>query len=319
MTARPQVARRSLLALATAVAAAGPAAGPARIRQRPLVLATGLAGAPYGIFGRRLAREINRREPSLSLRVRNTSASVRNLRLLGAGDADLALALGDSAADAFEGAGAFAAPEPVSALARIYLNYTHLVTHAGTEVTSVPDLAGLRVSLGARESGTVTVAQRVLAAAGVGTRISPRYLGLDDSVQALRRREIDAFFASSGVPAGAVRALADDRRITLVPLDGLAEILRRAHGPAYVDVSIPAGTYGQAAEVPTVGVPTYLMARAGLPDEAAYQVTRTMFAARLTLPGPEVPGAYLDERYAIGTGPVPLHTGAVRYYRSVYG
>ncbi|MFE9688051.1 TAXI family TRAP transporter solute-binding subunit, partial [Streptomyces sp. NPDC006285] len=86
-----------------------------------------------------------------------------------------------------------------------------------------------------------------------------------------------------------------------------------------VDVSIPAGTYGQASEVPTVGVATFLMARSGLSAETAFRVTRAMFAARLTLPGPEVPGAYLDERYAIGTDPVPLHTGAAHYYRSVYG
>ncbi|MFJ3667062.1 hypothetical protein ACIPSE_11455 [Streptomyces sp. NPDC090106] len=51
----------------------------------------------------------------------------------------------------------------------------------------------------------------------------------------------------------------------------------------------------------------------------AYEVTRAMFAARQTLPGPEVPGAHLDERYAIGTAPVPLQPGAVRYRRGVYG
>ncbi|MDQ0778964.1 TRAP transporter TAXI family solute receptor [Streptomyces aurantiacus] len=319
MTVRPQVTRRSLLAMAAVSAGFSPAVASAGSREWPIVLATGLAGAPYGIFGRRLAHEINLRDPSLALRVRNTSASIRNLRLLGSGDADLALALGDSAADAFAGADVFAAPEPVSALARIYLNYTHLVTDTRAGVTTVSDLAGLRVSLGARGSGTVTVAQRVLSAAGVEPRVRPRYLGLDDSVRALRRGEVDAFFASSGVPARGVQELVGDRRVELVPLDGLARILREEHGPAYVDVSVPAGTYGQAAEVPTVGVATFLMARAGLPAEVAYRVTRAMFAARLTLPGPEVPGAYLDERYAIGTGPVPLHRGAVRYYRSVYG
>lgn len=315
----PQAARRTLLALAAAAAAVSPATGPGRTRVRSLVLATGLSGAPYGTFGRRLAREIDRRVDSLRIDVVNTSASIRNLRLLGSGGADLGLVLGDSAADAYEGAGAFARPLPVSALARIYLNYTHLVARPATGVATVSDLAALRVSLGASGSGTVTVARRVLAAAGVGGRVRRCYLGLDDSVRALRRGEIDAFFASSGVPAQAVAELSASRSVTLVPLDGLARVLRAEHGPAYVDVSIPAGTYGQGSEVPTVGVPTYLMARSAVPAQAAFEVTRAMFAARQTLPGPEAPGAYLDERYAIGTGPVPLHPGAVRYYRSVYG
>ncbi|MGP3769594.1 TAXI family TRAP transporter solute-binding subunit [Streptomyces sp. SDT5-1] len=319
MIARPPIARRSLLALAAVGTAAVPAVRPTGHMKRPLILATGLTGAPYGIFGRRLAHEINLRDPSLDLRVRHTEASIRNLQLLGSGDADLALALGDSAADAFEGHGTFDTSERVSALARIYLNYTHLVADTQAAVATVTDLAGLRVSLGATGSGTVTVARRILSAAGVEPRVRSHYLGLDDSARALRRGEIDAFFASSGVPARAVRELADDRRVALVPMAGLARKLREEHGSAYVDVSVPAGTYGNAGEVPTVGVATFLMARDDLPAEAAYRVTRAMFGARLTLPGPEVPGAYLDERYAIGTDPVPLHPGAARYFRSVYG
>ncbi|CAL9661578.1 hypothetical protein SUDANB145_07008 [Streptomyces sp. enrichment culture] len=316
---RPQATRRTLLALAAAVAASSPATVPGRARVRSLVLATGLSGAPYGTFGSRLAREIDRRVGSLRVDVVNTSASIRNLRLLGSGDADLGLVLGDSAADAFEGTGGFSRPLPVSALARIYLNYTHLVARPTAGVATVSDLASLRVSLGAEGSGTVVVARRILAAAGLGGRVRRCHLGLDDSVRALRRGEIDAFFASSGVPASAVTELSAARPVTLVPLDGLARVLRAEHGPAYVDVSIPAGTYGQESEVPTVGVPTYLMARSAVSARDAFEVTRAMFAARRTLPGPEVPGAYLDERYAIGTDPVPLHPGAVRYYRSVYG
>ncbi|MBU6529640.1 TAXI family TRAP transporter solute-binding subunit [Streptomyces mayonensis] len=318
MTARSPTARRSLLVLAAVGAASIPAVRPSWHGRRPIVMATGVTGAPYGVFGRRLTREINAHDRSLDLRVRNTSASIDNLRLLGTGDADLALALGDSAVDAFEGAGAFPVAEPVSALARLYLNYTHLVADTRAGVGTVSDLAGLRVSVGVRGSGTVTVAQRVLSAAGVEPR-ELCYLGLDDSAGALRHGEIDAFFASCAVPARAVRDLAAERRGVLVPLGGLARVLRHEHGPAYVDVSVPAETYGQRTEVPTVGVATYLMARAGLPAEVAYRVTRAMFAARLTLPGPEVPGAYLDERYAIGTTPVALHAGAARYFRAVYG
>ncbi|OQR61691.1 hypothetical protein B6E66_23300 [Streptomyces maremycinicus] len=317
--ARSRPTRRAALALAVGVAAGVPAVGPGWTRVRSLVLATGLSGAPYGTFGRRLAGEIDRRVASLRINVVNTSASIRNLRLLGAGDVDLGLALGDSCADAYEGTGEFAAPEPVAALARIYLNYTHLVVRAASGVGTVGDLAGLRVSLGVAGSGTVTVAERILAAAGVDGRVQARYLGLDDSARALRQGRIDAFFASSGVPARAVDTLAGVLAIALVPLEGYAKMLRAQHGPSYVEVSMPAGTYKQSSEVPTVGVPTYLMARSALSETDAYDVTRAMFAARQSLPGPEVPGAYLDERYAVGTGPVPLHPGAVRYYREVYG
>ncbi|KAB2349474.1 TAXI family TRAP transporter solute-binding subunit [Actinomadura rudentiformis] len=284
-----------------------------------LTLASGPVNGPYAIFGKRLADVLERRGDGITLHVRSTSASVENLRLLGSGQADLAMGLGDSAADAVVGLGPFSSPQPVTALARVYLNYTHLVVAAGSPVRKAADLAGRKVSLGADGSGTAVVGERVLNAARLSTPVRASRLGLDESVEALANGEVEAFFWSGGVPTSAIAGLTGRMPIRLVPLDGLAAELSRAHGPTYVSVSVPAGTYGQRAEVPTVGVPSYLMARPGLSSTVAYEVTRAMFESRDSLPGPESPGAYLDERYAIGTGTVPLHPGAVRYYRSVYG
>ncbi|MBO2448898.1 TAXI family TRAP transporter solute-binding subunit [Actinomadura barringtoniae] len=314
------MSRRGLLAAAVPVlglAAAGCSGGSPR---RRLTLASGPAGGPYAIFGQRLAEAVHRRDDKLSVRVVLTSASVENLHMLGSGGADLAMSLGDSAADAVVGLGPFSGGRlPVTALARVYLNYTHLVVLGGSPIRKVADLAGRRVSLGAAGSGTAVIGERVLAVAGLARPVRPVKLGLDESVAALEAKEIDAFFWSGGVPTAAIAALAGREPIRLIPLDGLARPLRKANGPTYVGVSVPASTYRQLAEVPTVGVPSYLMARAALPNDVAYEVTRAMFQYRDRLPGPESPGSYLDERYAIGTGTVPLHPGAVRYYRSVYG
>jgi TRAP transporter TAXI family solute receptor len=310
------LSRRGLLAAAVGLAAAGCSGGSPR---RRLTLASGPAGGPYAIFGQRLAEAVHRRDDKLTVRVVQTSASVENLHLLGSGRADLAMSLGDSAADAVVGLGPFGHRLQVTALARVYLNYTHLVVLAGSPVRKVADLAGRRVSLGADGSGTAVVGERVLSVAGLSRPVKPERFGLDESVAALEAKRIDAFFWSGGVPTAAIAALARRAPIRLVPLDGLARPLRQANGPTYVGVSVPAATYGQVAEVSTVGVPSYLMAGAALPDDVAYEVTRAMFQYRDRLPGPESPGSYLDERYAIGTGTVPLHPGAVRYYRSVYG
>ncbi|MFG2002898.1 TAXI family TRAP transporter solute-binding subunit [Spirillospora sp. NPDC048911] len=317
---RSTTSRRAFLGMAAALPSLAVLPGCSNGSQRHrLTLASGPVNGPYAIFGKRLADVLERRGDGITLQVRTTSASVENLRLLGSGQADLAMGLGDSAADAVVGLGPFPTPQPVTALARVYLNYTHLVVASGSPVRKVADLAGRRVSLGAEGSGTAVVGERILAAARVSRPVRPSRLGLDESVKALANGTIEAFFWSGGVPTSAVAGLAQRMPIRLVPLDGLAAELSRAHGPTYVGVSVPAGTYGQRAEVPTVGVPSYLMARPGLSSTVAYEVTRAMFESRDNLPGPESPGAYLDERYAIGTGVVPLHPGAARYYRSVYG
>ncbi|MEV0162680.1 TAXI family TRAP transporter solute-binding subunit [Nonomuraea fuscirosea] len=277
--------------------------------QRELRLATGLAGGPYGALGDRLAEELRR--GGLSVRVLPTAASVQNLTMMTDGRADVGFALADSADDAVR-----VRHQPVSALARMYMNYVHLVVGTDSEITAVGGLAGRAVSIGVEGSGTAVTATRVLAAARL--RRPPRItrLGLDASIGALRAGRVEAFFWSGGVPTPALAELAG---IRLLPLESLVPVLRREFGPVYEDATVPARAYGGPRAVPTVGTPSYLMCRTSLPDDLAYTITETLFTARDRLQAPSAPGGRLDRRYAIGTGVVPLHAGAARYYRSVYG
>ncbi|MFB4277813.1 MULTISPECIES: TAXI family TRAP transporter solute-binding subunit [unclassified Nonomuraea] len=299
------ISRRSFLGLA--VLAGGCSAGDGGLPE--LRLATGLAGGPYGQFGDRLAEELRR--GGLRVRVLRTAASVQNLTMMADGRADAGFALADSADDAIR-----VRHQPVSALARMYMNYVHLVVAAGSEIATVRQLAGRAVSIGVEGSGTAVTATRVLAAAGLERPPEIARLELDASVAALRSGRIEAFFWSGGVPTP---ALAEAGGIRLVPLEPLVPVLRRVFGPLYEDASVPTGTYGGTRPVPTIGTPSYLMCRTSLPADLAYTITETLFRARDRLQAPSAPGGRLDERYAIGTGVVPLHAGAARYYRTAYG
>ncbi|MER5862735.1 TAXI family TRAP transporter solute-binding subunit [Kitasatospora sp. NPDC002040] len=306
--------RRAVLALGAAAVLTGCSAPSPR---GVLRLAAGPEGGPYRTFGLRLAEEIGRAHPGLTVEVLSTAASVRNLRLIGEGGAELGLTLADSAADAVAGRGAFDRPVPVAAIARLYLNYLHLVVPADRPVPAVGELAGRRFSIGADGSGTAVVAERVLAAAGA-TPAGARLLGPAESVAALEAGELDAFFWSGGVPTRAITGLAERLPVRLVPLAAQAAALRTAYGPVYEAVSIPLGAYRQAAPTPTVGTPSYLVCAAGLDPEIARAVTEVLFRRRDHLQTPDAPGGRLDERYAIGTGTVPLHPGAARHYRAVH-
>ncbi|WP_043640501.1 TAXI family TRAP transporter solute-binding subunit [Nonomuraea candida] len=301
------ISRRSLLGAIAVAAMSGCSQGDDG--RRELRLATGLAGGPYRPLGDRLAEELRR--AGVRTRVMGTAASVQNLTMMTDGRADAGFALADSAADAVR-----VRHQPVTALARMYMNYVHLVVPATSGVTEVRQLSGRAVSIGVEGSGTAVTATRVLAAAGLERPPRAVRLNLDTSVEALLRGRIEAFFWSGGVPTPALAAR-DDLR--LLPLEPLVPVLRRAYGPVYEHASVPAGAYGGATSVPTVGTPSYLMCRASLPDDLAYTITETLFLARDRLQAPSAPGGRLDERYAIGTGTVPLHPGAARYYRSVYG
>jgi TRAP transporter TAXI family solute receptor len=201
-------------------------------------------------------------------------------------------------------------------LARVYDDFVHLVVLESSEIASIQDLRGRAVSLGAEGSGTELIAGRLLMAAGVDrSGIDGRALGIDQSIEALRSGEIEAFFWSGGLPTPGVNDLAGEVPIRLVPLREIVEGVRDMYGGGYRHGVVPEGTYGLPADVATMAVPNFLMVHADLPDRVAYSIVETLFDERAEIAMDVPAAALLDRPRAISTEPVDLHPGALRYYR----
>lgn len=284
-------------------------------------MGTGSEGGAYYAFGHALATAMTETVRTPRIVPVTTSASVDNLRRLDSGSLTLALSTADVAEDAVHGRRPFRRPVRLSALARIYVNYTHLVVRADDSITSLRQLSGQRVILGAEGSGAQVISGRLLELAGLtGARSVIRVQRtLKGSVDALRRGSVRAFFWSGGVPTPAVRDLSRHEHLRLLALDSYVEPMRKKYGPAYTRVTIPAEPYGLAGPVATIGTGNYLLARTDLPERAAHELLRVLFAHRVAIMRPVTAGARLEPRFAISTGTVPLHPGAVAYYRSTYG
>src|SRR5688572_12299228 len=197
---------RSLLAvlalLTCGAVVAGCSSGEHRVTAGQLRIATGSTGGVYFIYGRGIAEAVRRRIPELRPTVLETAASAQNLRMVATGEAEIGFTQADTAAEAV------ASGSRVVALARLYDDYLHLVVRKDSTITKLADLAGKRVSIGARESGTVVTTRRLLGLdTGLDTGIQEHLLGLDDSAAALEAGTIDAFFFSGGLPVGRVREL----------------------------------------------------------------------------------------------------------------
>ncbi|MGW0366803.1 TAXI family TRAP transporter solute-binding subunit [Streptomyces sp. NPDC002990] len=317
---RRRVMRAGVGAVVLAAAPAGCSGDFGPVRR--LRLATGPEGGPYNAFGKALAQAVAASGRRLEIVPVSTAASVDNLRKLDDGSVDVALAMADVAEDAVLGRQPFSGPAAVTALARIYVNYTHLLVPAHGPVRSVSDLAGRPVAAGAEGSGVQVVAGRVLRAAGLSGGPSPaheRHLGLAASAKALREGAVDALFWSGGVPTPTLSGLAGELPLRFLPLDGYAGTLRERYGPVYTAVTLPAGAYGLREPVGTVGVGNYLLARADVPRSAVRALLQVVFDRRRDLLREVTAGARLEPPFAISTGGVPLHPGAVAYYRALYG
>ena len=119
-----------------------------------LSIATGGTGGVYYPFGTGLANIISQYIPYAKATAEVTTASVDNCRLVGAGKADLALVMADSAWDAYQGKGQFKERVPLRAVAVLYPNNMHIVTVEGKGIEKVTDLKGKTVSTGSPGSGT---------------------------------------------------------------------------------------------------------------------------------------------------------------------
>ncbi|WP_205325441.1 TAXI family TRAP transporter solute-binding subunit [Glycomyces sp. YM15] len=282
----------------------------------PLSIATGEAGGVYYAYGTGIA-ELLTRELDTEVAVVETAASLENLRMVVEGEADLCFALADAAALAVDGQAPFGEAQPLTALARLYDNYTHLVVDADLPIATLDDLRGHAVAVGAEHSGAELMADRLLDIAGIDpqTDITALQLSLAESLEALRSGRIAAFFWSGGLPTTAIAEFAESEPIRLISLSEYVAPLRERYGELFSELSIPAHTYGQAEAVATVGVPNLLLVHESMDAELAQDITESLFEKRLSLREAHPEAEHLNVRVAIATYPVALHPGAVAYYR----
>ena len=317
----PQVSRRTALATVSLAAIAGLSSlgGDSVVPPYPsgrLRLATGPTGGVYFAYGRGIANVVRHRLPRLQATVLGTQASVQNMHMLADGTAEAAFCLADAAAAARAGRPPFTRRLDVVALARLYDNYMHLVVRADGPLRTVQDLRGHRVAIGSPGSGTELLTLRLLKVCRIDPDrdIQAQRINVDAAAPALRAGRIDAFFFSGGIPVAAIMALTGHLR--LLELGNLVKGMQR-FDEFYSERTIPGHPYGLAGPVSTVGEPNYLMVPRAMDERVAYQLTRALFAGRDELAAAHPEGRRLDRGAAIATYPLPLHPGAVRYYREV--
>ncbi len=305
-------------------AAPSPAAAkPAAVSVPPgtrLSIATGGTGGVYFPLGGGLANMLQK-YLGIQATAEVTPASVDNMRLIDERKTDLiAFSLADTAYDALQGRGRFDKKIEVRSLGILYTNFMHIVTTDGSGINSVAELKGKRVSVGAAGSGTEIKANRILEAYGIdpGADIQRERLGVAESAGALKDRKLDAFFWDGGLPTGAITDLANTPGISVKLLshgDAVPK-MNEKYGNFYTQVTVPKETYkGMAADVQVAGTPNILAVNAEFPEDVAYAVLAAIFdnKAEWDAIHPEAKNTRLE--VAPLDNPVPLHPGAIRFYR----
>ncbi|WP_339118267.1 TAXI family TRAP transporter solute-binding subunit [Halomonas sp. BMC6] len=286
-----------------------------------LSIATGGTGGVYYPIGGGFAEMINNHIDGAQATAEVTGASVENMGLIMRGDADMALALADTVYQAYTGTGDFEGRqiENTRALASVYPNAVQLVTLAESDIESIADLAGKRVSVGAPGSGTELNARALLEANGVSYEdFTPQRLNFNETADAIRDGDIDAGFWSVGPPTSSILNLAATRDIRLIGLSD-EEIANAQEAEAvFAPYELAAGMYdGMDEAVQTIGIPNVLVVNSDMDEKLAYQLTQLLFENTDELIAVHPAANDTTIEFTMNSTPVPLHPGAIRYFEEV--
>ncbi len=293
--------------------------------QSSLSIATGGTGGVYYPTGGAYAEVINNHLEGYTAVAEVTGASVENVGLISRGDSDITLALADTVFQAYSGTGNFGPGGEFPQLANLralgsaYSNAMHIVTLADSGITSLSDLAGKRVSVGAPGSGTEVSAQTLMLANGLSyDDIDEQFLNFNETADALRDGQLDAGFLSVGPPTSSLLSLAETRDLVLISLtaDEVANAL--AAEPTFAPYTIRGGLYkGQDADTTTIGTPNVIVIAAEMDEQLAYDIIAAIYANIAEVIAVHPSANDTTPEFSLASTPIALHPGALRYYEEM--
>lgn len=297
------------------------------VQTHNLVIATATPGGTYYPVGVALGNLVTQKlQPKIIAAAINSAGSGENIQMLVNREVHLAILQGLYGAMAYSGKGTYKGqPIPViRSITMLWENVEHFVllsTYAKTN--TIEDLKHLnrKYSVGNRGSGTEGSTRIILEALGMvpDTDFTSEYLGYDPSAQAMIDGRIAGATLSAGPPVASVTQsfaqLGAGGVSVLTFTDDHLNAIRQAF-PVWTRYTIAANTYpGQSDPIETIAQPNFLACHSDLPEDVIYDITKTIYENLTEIQNVHKATLAMSLNKATAGLAVPLHPGALRYYR----
>lgn len=245
-----------------------------------------------------------------------TMAQLRDGRI------DVGIVPSDVLADAVDGVGLFAPRGPWPHLRVLFIGHADaftVVVRRELEINSAAQLKGMRINMGSPGSGERVSMERIMAAVGLTRADFAQVLELSlaDQHRALCTSALDAIVYAVPHPSGLIEDVVRMCGAGLVDVRGVAIDKMLLEHPEYERAVIAGGTYlGVPNDVLTLGVRAVVIATTDVSDAQAYDLTKSVFENFDDFQRLHPAFSLLSAADMVGTGgSVPVHPGAIRYYR----
>jgi uncharacterized protein len=309
--------RLAIFAAAATLLSPGPSRSGAPNWPDQLTIGTASPGGTYHVYGEGLAKILTRTLDLPVLRLA-TEGPVQNIELLEAGEAKLGFVTIGIALQAWNGAGVWAGKKPARSMRAIFPMYDtpfQFLVLQESGIRSIAEIAGKRVGVGPRGGTSAAYFPEFFKTLNVPANVV--FGDWAELAAQVHKRELDVLAVAAGAPFPSFIELEASDNVRYIAFSPEQIDALRLAMPELSLSRIPGGTYPSLLRhYQTLGLYNFAVAHAELPDDLVYNVVRAVFenheemveahaAAAATVPG----------NYR--TSFLPLHPGAIRYYRQI--
>ena len=288
---------------------------------KAIVLGTATKGGGFEVYGRHLAAVLTEFDKNLRIDIRPTRGSAENLALLEAGKIDIGLVEGNAVHEAVNAING--QKRGLRIITATYPGPGMFVVRADSPYHTINDLKGHAVAFGTPASGLTKLGRDVLKGLDLSLEYDFNAVFLTkagDGPALVRERKVAALWGGGiGWPGFVALANAPGGARFIVPsADEIARIRKQL--PHLQRMTVPAGSYaGQEKSIESLGLWSYVLARADLRDETAYRLVRALHKGEAKLAARLAQGRYTTTtNTAINRPSVDLlHAGVRRYLREI--
>ncbi len=283
-----------------------------------ITIASGSEAGAYHNLALQLKELLRLEYPRITVEIQTTDGSADNLNRIMEGKVQFAFYQNNrrsqfgQAGSKKPGINAQAIRE-VRTAANLYVEVLHVVVRKGISVDGIQGLRGVNVSVGAKESGTIQVAQQVLRHYNMGVNDKQMHtLNFADTLKAFDNGEIDAAFVVTGGLSPMLRHLLGTGKYDLLPIQEVDALVFK--NAAFFPFQLPRSAYSGEHGVPSqdtacLAVKASLITHQDVPAFLVRTMTQMALSTSFRNQLRE-----LSEEFAKEEQDFPIHRGAMDFY-----
>ena len=280
------------------------------------LMGTGSATGNYYAFGNAVCTVVNN-VTGANLTVNATGGSTENARLLGSGENEFAMIQSDVYSYAHQGVELFDG-SPITnfrAVTACYTEMVQIVVRKDAGISSVADMAGKNICVGAVGSGYEVAARQILGAYGMTyDDINETFADQATAKNGVQDGTFDGMFLCSGYPNGNVQELSLTGKIEVLTIDQEhLDILVKDY-PYYSAFTTETDEYNLGHEITSVAVKCMLVCADTFSEDEIYALTKAIYEHLGDIQEINSKANYMSIEGALSGIPSDLHPGALKYY-----